>query len=145
MHSPVITSGNVVARRTLTYSVPVPQASDLVPATPFPQDDLVTLYRFQILSEHALTLGYHPGDEILIDTSTLGYWNDEDYDTHVVLVQTHYGPILGRYHQLPDRPCLELLDGSRAVMIWTPDMHILGIVHQLWIRARWEGGETTFL
>lgn len=138
-------SGRIIVRITYSPSAPVVRAGDLVPASPFPQDDLVTLYRFAILSEHATTLGYHPGDEILIDTSTLGYWTDDDFDSHVVLVQTNYGPVLGRYHRLPDRPCLELLDGSRDVLIWTPDMEIIGLVHQVCLWARWERGGTTLL
>ncbi len=147
MHSiPVRPSGRFIGRITLSPTVPVVRAGDLVPASPYPQEpDSVTLYRFLITSHHALTIGYRPGDEILIDTSILGYWNSDDYDNHVVLVSSKHGPILGRYHLLPGGPCLELLDGSGAVLSWTDDMDVVGLVDRLWLWARREGGRATFL
>lgn len=111
--------------------VPGPRAGAIVTASPESQRDLVTLHRFQIHGEHARSLGFSPGDEILVDTSTYARWNDEEYDSHVVLARSPYGYIIGRYHHLSPGPCLELLDSSDDVVQWIPEMKIMGVICHL--------------
>jgi hypothetical protein len=67
------------------------------------------------------------GDTLLIDHSPVGYWNDRDYHNEVVLVRTHYGPLIGRFNHGPNVDVIRMLDGTGNVVIRTPEMVILGV------------------
>lgn len=97
-------------------------------------------YRFQLSDNWLARLGIDANETILIDDSVLdtGVRNRD-----LVLARTHYGLQVGRYRVAGRCRWLELLDGSGAVMVWTPDMEVMGAIVHLEVgseRGRYEDG-----
>lgn len=87
----------------------------------------VRFIRFLLTDDWLTDLNVSSGDVLFIDVSVL----EDDravFDGELVLVRTHFGLQVGRYRAVGRCSWLELLDGTGATMISTPEMDIVGTV-----------------
>ena len=101
-----------------------------VPPHP-PSSSPVTFWRFGLTTHHLSDYGFRPGDEVLIDTSPVGYWATGDYHNRVVAVSSHVGLILGRLYHSDSETLIHLLDGSDDEVVFMPGMEVLGLIRAL--------------